>query len=62
VRAAGLLRVKGRRWVDALELDPCVRAQVEVMLTLIAALEQQLELVECELRRFARTDSRWRRL
>jgi hypothetical protein len=40
-----LLTSAGRRWVDALELDPCVRAQVEVMLTLITALEPQLELI-----------------
>jgi hypothetical protein len=31
--------VAGRRWVDALELDPPVRAQVEVMLAVMAALE-----------------------
>jgi transposase len=57
-----LLTAEGRRWVDALELDPGVRAQVEVMLTLIAALEQQLDLLEGELRRFARTDRRCRAL
>jgi transposase len=53
-----LLTVAGRRWVDALELDPSVRAQVEVMLAVMAALERQLELVEGELRRFARADRR----
>jgi transposase len=57
-----LLTAAGRRWVDALELDPGVRAQVEVMQTVMAALEQQLELVESELRRFARADSRCRAL
>ncbi len=53
-----LLTAAGRRWVDALELDPYVRAQVEVMLTVMAGLEEQLELVESELRRFARADRR----
>ncbi len=53
-----LLTVEGRRWVDGLALDPCVRAQVDVMLTMITALQQQLELLECELRRFARSDRR----
>jgi len=52
------LTVEGRRWVDGLALDPCVRAQVDVMLTMITALQQQLELLECELRRFARSDRR----
>ena len=46
----------------ALELDPCVRAQVDVMLTLILALDQQLKVVETELRRFARSDARCRAL
>jgi transposase len=31
-----LLTAEGRRWVDALELDPCVRAQVEVRIDLWA--------------------------
>jgi len=53
-----LLTGEGRRWVAALELDACVRAQVEVMLTMMAALEEQLERLESELRRFARADRR----
>jgi transposase len=53
-----LLTAQGRRWGDALELDRGVRAQVDVMLALIDALEQQLEPLESELRRFARADSR----
>src|SRR6266498_2837306 len=40
-----LLTAEGRRWVDALELDPCARAQIEVMLTIMAALQEQLERV-----------------
>lgn len=50
--------LQGRRWVIALELDPAVRAQVDVMLTLIVALDEQLKVVETELRRFARLDAR----
>ncbi len=42
----------------ALALDPSVRAQIDVMLTLIVALDQQLKAVETELRRFARSDAR----
>src|SRR6266568_2200645 len=53
-----LLTAEGRRWVDALNLEPYVRTQVEVMLAMIAALEQQLELLERELRNFARADQR----
>jgi len=53
-----LLTGEGRRWVDALNLEPYVRTQVEVMLAMIAALEQQLELLERELRNFARADQR----
>src|SRR6266487_7093639 len=53
-----LLTGEGRRWVDALELDPGVRAQIEVMLTVMAALQEQLERLESELRRFARADRR----
>ncbi len=53
-----LLTVEGRRWVDALELDPGVRTQIEVMLTVMAALQEQLERLESELRRFARADRR----
>lgn len=57
-----LLTREGRRWLAALELDPRVRAQVEVMLTLIVALDEQLGLVESELRRFAGKDARCRAL
>jgi transposase len=53
-----LLTAEGRRWVDGLQLDPYVRTQVEVMLAMIAALEQQLQLLERELRTFARADRR----
>jgi transposase len=57
-----LLTTEGRRWVAALELDAHVRGQVEVIVAVMAALEEQLELVEGELRRFARGDQRCRAL
>jgi len=57
-----LLTREGRRWVIALDLDPSVRAQVDVMLTIIEALDEQLGLVEGRLRRFAGTDARCRAL
>ena len=47
-----------RRWVAALELDPHVRALIDVIVAVIAALEEQLESVESELRRHARADRR----
>src|SRR6266700_409253 len=34
-----LLTAEGRRWVEALELEPCARAQIEVMLSIMAALQ-----------------------
>ena len=57
-----LLTNEGQRWVAALELDPHVRAQVDAILAVIAALQEQIELVESELRRFARADRRCRAL
>jgi hypothetical protein len=39
-----------------------VRGQVDVIVAVIAALEEQLELVESELRRYARADRRCRAL
>ena len=53
-----LLTREGHRWVTALELHPAVRAQIDVMPTIIEALDEQVALVERELRRFARRDSR----
>ncbi len=53
-----LLTREGSRWVAALELDAHVRGQVDVIVAVMAALEEQLELVERDLRRFARADQR----
>ena len=53
-----LLTREGSRWVAALELDAHVRGQVDVIVAVMAAREEQLELVESDLRRFARADQR----
>src|SRR6266536_1785488 len=57
-----LLTREGSRWLAALELDAHVRGQVDVIVAVMAALEEQLELVESELRRFARAEQRCRAL
>src|SRR5947207_1326079 len=57
-----LLSSEGQRWLAALELDPHARAQVDVIVAVMAALQEQIELVESELRRFARADRRCRAL
>src|SRR6266705_1032839 len=55
---ARLLTVEGRRWVNALSLSPAARAQVDRLLRLIEAVEDELRSLETELRRFARGDRR----
>jgi transposase len=57
-----LLTPSGRRWVAAIRLDPGARAQVEAMLTVMAALDHQIYLIDCELRRLAKSDERLRAL
>jgi transposase len=57
-----LLTATGRRWIEGLNLDPGVRAQVDAMLTIMAAITQQLEPIEAKLRRFAHDDPRCRAL
>jgi transposase len=53
-----LLTEQGRRWVAALSLHPAARAYADTTLAMIAALEAQLQPLEAELRRFARSDRR----
>lgn len=53
-----LLTPAGRRWVTALSLSAHARLQVDSLLAIIDALEQQLDTVDGELRRFARADQR----
>jgi transposase len=53
-----LLTPEGLRRVAALRLDAHARLQVDSLLAVIAALGVQLDAVDGELRRFARTDAR----
>jgi transposase len=46
------------RWAAALQLSEHARLQVDSLLSVMAALETQLETVDGELRRFARADQR----
>jgi transposase len=55
---ARLLTKEGRRWVWALALPPATRAHADRLLRLIETLEAELQPLDAELRRFARTDRR----
>lgn len=57
-----LLTREGLRWAAALRLPEHARLQVDSLLSVIAALEAQLDTVDAELRRFARGDERCRAL
>jgi transposase len=57
-----LLTASGRRWVAAIRLHPGARAQVEAMLTVMGSLAEQIEMIDCELRRMAKTDDRLKAL
>jgi transposase len=56
------LTKSGQRWLTELPLSPSARAQVEVYLRLLAALEAEKRQLEQELRDFARSDRRCRAL
>jgi transposase len=58
---SNLLRPPGLRWAAALRLPEHARLQVDSLLSVVAALEAQLESVDGELRRFARNDPAARR-
>ena len=53
-----LLTIAGRRWVAALKLNPAARAQIDAMLTVMSTLAEQIDLIDCELRRLAKSDER----
>ena len=53
---------EGRRWAAALDRSAHARVQVESLLRIIELLGGELEPLESELRRFARTDPRARAL
>src|SRR4051812_48114957 len=57
-----LLTAAGRRWAAAIRIDPGARAQVETMLSVMATLAQQIDLLDCELRRLAKVDERLKAL
>jgi transposase len=53
-----LLSAEGLRWVAGLKLPEHARLQVDALLSVISALEVQLDSIDAELRRFARSDER----
>src|SRR3954454_8493931 len=53
-----LLTDKGRRWVAALRLHPTARAQIDAMLAVMATISHEIDLIDCGLRRLAKTDRR----
>jgi hypothetical protein len=55
---SNLLRPPGLRWAAALQLSEHARLQVDSLLSVMAALQTQLDTVDAELRRFARADER----
>lgn len=55
---ARLLTPEGMRWAASLRLPAHGRLQVDSLLSVISALEVQLDTVDAELRRFARGDQR----
>src|SRR3954454_22893766 len=57
-----LLSDKGRRWVAALRLHPTARAQLNTMLTVMATISHEIDLIDCGLRRLAKIDPRLRAL
>ena len=57
-----LLTDKGRRWVAAIRLHPTARAQIDTMLAVMATISHQIDLIDCGLRRDAKTDPRLRAL
>jgi transposase len=57
-----LLTVSGQQWTSALALPEPARASVEAMLAVIRALDQQLDTIDVELHRLARSDRRLKAL
>jgi transposase len=58
----GLLSASGQRWARSLALPPAARANLEAMFALIAVLDEQLAVIDAELRQLARSDPRLRAL
>jgi transposase len=57
-----LLSVSGQRWARSLALPPAALANVEAMFSLIAVLDEQLAVIDAELRQRARSDPRLKAL
>jgi transposase len=57
-----LLTDSGRRWVAAIRLHPGARVQINAMLAVMATLAHEIDLIDCDLRRLAKTDQRLRAL
>jgi transposase len=57
-----LLSVSGQRWARSLALPPAAHANVEAMFALIAVLDEQLVVIDAELRQPARSDLRLKAL
>src|SRR4051794_26101112 len=57
-----LLPDSGRRWVAAIRLHPGARVQINAMLAVMATLAHEIDLIDCDLRRLAKTDKRLRAL
>lgn len=53
-----LLTVGGRKWVAALVLDQGARAQIDAMLAVMTAISGQIDLIDAELKKLAKTDRR----
>ena len=53
-----LLRPRGRRWLEALQLDRHVRRVVEAQIEMITVIEEQMAEIDRELRTLARGDRR----
>ncbi len=53
-----LLRAKGRRWLEALQLDRHVRRVVDAHIEMITVIEEQMAEIDRELRTLAREDKR----
>ena len=57
-----LLTASGRRWVAAIRLHPGARSQVDTMLRVMVSIAQQIDMIDCDLRRMAKSDERLKAL
>jgi transposase len=57
-----LLSASGERWARSLALPPAAHANVEAMFCLIGVLDEQIAVIDAELRQLARSDPRLKAL